>query len=63
MPTIILGGAPEANWLPLLLPLVALFILVVSAEYITKFVKRRFGRKPALPDDVGGKAMPGHDDN
>ncbi len=62
MAAIILGGAPEANWLPLLIPLVAVFLIVVSAEYLVRYVKRRFGRKPALPDDAGGKAIPEQED-
>jgi len=41
MATIILGGAPEANWLPLLIPIILFFGLIVSGEYIFKFIRKK----------------------
>lgn len=41
MATIMLGGAPGANWTPLLLPVLAVLIIVIAIEYLVKFIKRK----------------------
>ncbi len=45
MATIILGGAPGANWTPLLLPVLAVLMLLVSVEYLVKLIKRKLYHK------------------
>jgi hypothetical protein len=46
MATIILGGAPGSNWLPLLLPLVALAAVMYTVGFIAKLVKQKKQRRP-----------------
>jgi hypothetical protein len=41
MTTILLSGAGgSSNWLPLVLPIAALFLLVLSVDFVIKLVKR-----------------------
>lgn len=35
------GGYPKDNWLPLISPLVALVIILYSADFIIKYIKKR----------------------
>lgn len=46
MATIILGGWAGANWLPLLIPILVVFIVIVSFEYLFKFF-RRISHRPS----------------
>jgi hypothetical protein len=41
MATIILGGGFAGNWIPLLIPLVLGAALLISSEYIFKFIKKK----------------------
>ena|GEM_PF-4576403 len=45
MTTIILGGAPGANWMPFLLPLAGIFLLVAGGDLLVRFLKRRVWRR------------------
>ncbi len=41
MPVLILGGAPDGNWLPLLLPLAAILLVLLCAEQVARYLKKR----------------------
>jgi hypothetical protein len=41
MTPVILGGAPAANWLPLLLPLIAIAILAFAVESLVKYTRNK----------------------
>jgi flagellar biogenesis protein FliO len=41
MHKIILGGAPDANWFPLLLLLVAVLSIVLICQYVFKWIIRK----------------------
>ena len=41
MNPIMLGGAPAANWLPLLMPFIAIAAIAFSIEWLVKFLRKR----------------------
>ena len=59
MPVLILGGAPDDNWLPLLLPLAAILAVLLFSEHVGRYLKKRKLQKiNKLMNDLGasGKA-------
>ncbi len=41
MLTIILGGWGGGNWLPMILPLIALVLIAKGGELLVKYIKKR----------------------
>jgi hypothetical protein len=52
MAAIILGGAPGANWTPLLLPVIAFFLLIASIDLVVRFIKRKLHHHDII-DETG----------
>lgn len=45
MLTIILGGAPDANWMPFLLPLISIVAIVIGVNYLFRFIRNKKAAK------------------
>lgn len=55
MAAIFLGGAPGANWTPFLIPIIAVFLVIVSIDFTIRFIKRKMHNKKHLSahtDDI-----------